>query len=198
NFYKNEINRKDMYIRYIYKLCELHLPAENYTEAAYTLKLHADLLSWSNCTLPVDQRYREQQEWQRKEALYLKIIDYFDKGKCWEEGIPLCKELADLYEKKLFDYARLSSILKIQATFFDNILNQLRPEPEYFRVGFYGMGFPLFLRNRVFVYRGLEYERIGAFTQRLQTEFPQAQILMKNTPPDESIMSSDGQCILIF
>ncbi|XP_076363419.1 dedicator of cytokinesis protein 3-like isoform X2 [Tachypleus tridentatus] len=197
NFYKNEINRKDMYIRYIYKLCDIHLPAENYTEAAFTLKLHADLLSWSNCILPVDQRYREQQEWQRKEALYLKIIDYFDKGKCWEEGIPLCKELAKLYEKKLFDYARLSSILKIQATFFDNILNQLRPEPEYFRVGFYGMGFPLFLRNRVFVYRGLEYERIGAFTQRLQTEFPQAQILMKSTPPDESIMSSDGQYIQI-
>ncbi|XP_076362645.1 dedicator of cytokinesis protein 3-like isoform X4 [Tachypleus tridentatus] len=197
NFYKNEINRKDMYVRYIYKLCDLHLPAENYTEAAFTLKLHADLLSWSNCSLPGDQRYREQPEWQRKEALYLKIIEYFDKGKCWEEGTPLCKELAELYEKNLFDYARLSSVLKTQAKFLDNILSQLRPEPEYFRVGFYGIGFPLFLRNKVFVYRGLEYERVGAFTQRLQTEFPQAQFLMKNTPPDESIMNSDGQYIQI-
>lgn len=48
----------------------------------------------------------------------------------------------------------------------------------------------------MFVYRGLEYERIGAFTQRLQTEFPAAQILMKNTPPDDSIINSEGQCIL--
>lgn len=70
-----------MYIRYIYKLCELHLPAENYAEAAFTLKLHADLLTFSNNTLPADQRYNQQPEWQRKEALYHRIIDYFDKGK---------------------------------------------------------------------------------------------------------------------
>lgn len=53
------------------------------------------------------------------------------------------------------------------------------------------------LQNKLFVYRGLEYERIGAFTQRLQTEFPSAQILMKNTAPDDAIVNSEGQCILL-
>uniref|UniRef100_T1IUW7 Dedicator of cytokinesis protein 3 n=1 Tax=Strigamia maritima TaxID=126957 RepID=T1IUW7_STRMM len=197
NFYKNEINRKEMYIRYIYKLHDLHLPAENYTEAASTLKLHADQLTWSKRILHADLRYPAQHEYQRKETLYSQIIDYFDKGKCWEKGIPLCKELADLYEKQLYDYDKLSQILRTQARFFDNILSQLRPEPEYFRVGFYGMSFPLFVRNKLFIYRGLEYERIGAFTQRLQMEFPTAQILMKNTPPDETIMHSDCQYIQI-
>ncbi len=33
-----------------------------------------------------------------------------------------------------------------QATCYDQILNKLRPEHEYFRVGFYGQSFPLFLR----------------------------------------------------
>lgn len=47
------------------------------------------------------------------------------------------------------------------------------------------------------MYRGLEYERIGAFTQRLQTEFPQAQILMRNTPPEAAIFSEPGQFIQI-
>lgn len=47
------------------------------------------------------------------------------------------------------------------------------------------------------MYRGLEYERIGAFTQRLQTEFPQAQILMKNTPPEAAIFTESGQFIQI-
>lgn len=47
------------------------------------------------------------------------------------------------------------------------------------------------------MYRGLEYERIGTFTQRLQTEFPQAQILTKNTPPDQSILLSQGQYLQI-
>lgn len=49
-------------------------------------------------------------------------------------------------------------------------------------------------QNKLFIYRGLEYERIGAFTQRLQTEFPSAQILTKNAPPDETILTSEGQC----
>lgn len=43
----------------------------------------------------------------------------------------------------------------------------------------------------------MEFEKIGAFTQRLQTEFPQAQILMINTPPDESIRNDPGQFIQI-
>nr|CAD7417416.1 unnamed protein product [Timema poppensis] len=193
NFYKNEINRKEMYLRYIYKLHDLHLPADNFTEAGFTMKLYADQLTWTSRVLVSDPQYAGLQEWQRKEQLYNQIITYFDRGKCWEKGIPLCKELADLYECRLFDYSKLSKILRTQANFFDNILTQLRPEPEYFRVGFYGLSFPLFVRNKLFVYRGLEYERIGAFTQRLQTEFPSAQILMKNSPPDDSIINSDGQ-----
>lgn len=82
--------------------------------------------------------------------LYFQIIKYFDKGKCWEKAIPLCKELANLYEIKRFDYIQLSSILKTQANCFENILAQVRHEPEYFRVGFYGMGFPLFVRVSIF------------------------------------------------
>ncbi|KAJ8981636.1 hypothetical protein NQ317_000864 [Molorchus minor] len=196
NFYKNEFNRKEMYLRYIHKLHDLHLSAENYTEAAFTLKLYTDQLTWSN-NLVLDPNYPNHSECQVKEILYRQIINYFDKGKCWEKGIPLLKELASLYETIFFDYKLLSDILKCQATFYDNILTQLRPEPEYFRVGFYGLSFPLFVRNKQFVYRGLEYERIGAFTQRLQTEFPSAQILMKNTPPDDSIINAEGQFIQI-
>lgn len=34
NFYKSEINKEEMYIRYIHKLCDMHLQAENYTGTA--------------------------------------------------------------------------------------------------------------------------------------------------------------------
>ncbi|KAF4516778.1 hypothetical protein B566_EDAN004617 [Ephemera danica] len=178
NFYKDEIDRKEMYVRYIHKLHDLHLPADNFTEAGFTMKLYADQLSWSSAPLPATPHFPAQPEWQRKELVYRQIIHYFDRGKCWEMGIPLCKELASLYEMRLFDYAKLSHTLNTQARFFDNILTQLRPEPEYFRVGFYGLSFPLFVR-------------------RLQTEFPAAQILTKNTPPEDNIVNSDGQYIQI-
>ena len=41
-----------MYVRYLHKLCELHLECDNYTEAAYTLMLYANLLK-------VSQRFRK-------------------------------------------------------------------------------------------------------------------------------------------
>lgn len=37
-----------------------------------------------------------------------------------------------------------------------------------------------------------------AFTQRLQTEFPTAQLLTKNSPPSQTILQSDAQCILFL
>ena len=70
-----------MYVRYIYKLHDLHKPAENYTEAAMTLKLHADMLDWSPRTLHGDNTYNIQPEWQRKEHIYQLVINYLDKGK---------------------------------------------------------------------------------------------------------------------
>lgn len=61
--------------------------------------------------------------------------------------------MATLYETKRFDYNSLSAILKTQAKCFENILAQVRHEPEYFRVGFFGMGFPLFVRVSLFFVR---------------------------------------------
>jgi len=81
NFYKNEINRQEMYIRYIYKLHDLHVPAGNFTEAAFTLQLHANQLSWTQRMLHADHLYPAHTETQRKELIYMKIIDNFDKGK---------------------------------------------------------------------------------------------------------------------
>eukprot|EP00061_Rhincodon_typus_P016390 g44583.t1 len=87
-----------------------------------------------------------QTQRQLKENLYKTIINYFDKGKMWEEALNLCKELADQFEKEIFDYELLSQNLKQQATFYENIMKILRPTPDYFAVGYYGRGFPLFLR----------------------------------------------------
>ena len=36
-----------MYIRYIYKLCHLHVACENFTEAGFALLMHAYLLDVS-------------------------------------------------------------------------------------------------------------------------------------------------------
>jgi len=37
-------------------------------------------------------------------------------------------------------------IQRKQAQFYDNIMKELRPEPEYYRVAFYGRGFAHYLK----------------------------------------------------
>nr|CAD7456332.1 unnamed protein product [Timema tahoe] len=199
DFY-SEINRKEMYIRYVNKLCDLHLECDNYTEAAYTLKLHSKLLNWSDTALPPLLKSNKfphcQTHRELKEALYYHIMDYFDKGKMWECALTVCKELVTQYEEEIFDYIQLSSLLKRMSQFYDSIMKQIRPEPEYFRVAFYGRGFPAFLQNKVFVYRGKEYERLSDFCSRTLNQLPNAELMSKLTPPGEDVTESQHQCIL--
>ncbi|XP_043912113.1 dedicator of cytokinesis protein 1 [Protopterus annectens] len=201
NFYK-EIEREEMYIRYLYKLCELHKECDNYTEAAYTLLLHAKLLKWSEepCAAHLTQRdgYQATTQGQLKEQLCHEIINYFDKGKMWEEAIALGKELAEQYENEMFDYEQLSSLLRKHALFYENIVRVIRPKPDYFAVGYFGQGFPTFLRNKVFMYRGKEYERREDFEARLLTQFPNAEKMKTTSPPSDDIKNSAGQYIQCF
>uniref|UniRef100_A0A8C5HAK3 DOCKER domain-containing protein n=1 Tax=Gouania willdenowi TaxID=441366 RepID=A0A8C5HAK3_GOUWI len=201
NFYK-EKKREDIYIRYLYKLRDLHLDCENYTEAAYTLLLHAELLEWSDkpCAphlIPRDgQHVWTQQE--LKERLIQEIICYLDKGKMWEKAIELGKQLAKMHEGHIFDFMELSQLLIKQAQFYENIMHAMRPQPEYFAVGYYGLGFPSFLRNKMFIYRGKEYEWLEDFSLKLLSQFPNAVRMTSTAPPGDNISNSGGQYIQCF
>ncbi|XP_060052998.1 dedicator of cytokinesis protein 2 [Erinaceus europaeus] len=201
NFYKDN-NREEMYIRYLYKLRDLHLDCENFTEAAYTLLLHTWLLKWSDeqCASQVMQTGQQHPQTHRqlKESLYETIIGYFDKGKMWEEAIGLCKELACQYEEEVFDYELLSQNLIQQAKFYENIMKILRPKPDYFAVGYYGQGFPSFLRNKVFIYRGKEYERREDFQMQLLSQFPNAEKMNTTSAPGDEVKRAPGQYIQCF
>uniref|UniRef100_A0A672QH81 Dedicator of cytokinesis protein 4-like n=1 Tax=Sinocyclocheilus grahami TaxID=75366 RepID=A0A672QH81_SINGR len=197
NFYKTELNKEEMYIRYIHKLYDLHLKAQNYTEASYTLLLYDELLEWSERPLREFLSYPMQSEWQRKEYLHLTIIQNFDRGKCWENGIILCRELADQYES-YYDYRNLSKMRMMEASFYDKIMDQQRLEPEFFRVGFYGKKFPFFLRNKEFVCRGHDYERLEAFQQRMLNEFPHAIAMQHANQPDQTIYQAEAQYLQIY
>uniref|UniRef100_A0A8B9LN99 Dedicator of cytokinesis 4b n=1 Tax=Astyanax mexicanus TaxID=7994 RepID=A0A8B9LN99_ASTMX len=203
NFYKTELNKEEMYIRYIHKLYDLHMKAQNFTEASYTLLLYDELLEWSERPLREFLNYPMQSEWQRKEYLHLTIIQNFDRGKCWENGILLCRELADQYES-YYDYRNLSKMRMMEASLYDKIMDQQRLEPEFFRVGFYGKKFPFFLRNKEFVCRGHDYERLEAFQQRMLSEFPHAIAMQHANQPDQTIYQAEAQsacvqaCIFFF
>lgn len=56
---------------------DLHLQAENYTEAGFTLKLYANMLNWDRESLSfAPSENVGQPEWQRKERLYHEVHIY--------------------------------------------------------------------------------------------------------------------------
>ncbi|XP_065184733.1 dedicator of cytokinesis protein 2-like isoform X1 [Sycon ciliatum] len=194
--YYQETEREEMVIRYIYKLSSLHLQAQNYSEAAFSLLLHTSILKWEDLPVSAHGEFpsyaKARSEYELKELIFKDIIEYFDKGKLWECAIPLCKELALQCEMITFDYEQLSGIHKTISKLYHDIMHSVRGKAEYYRVGFYGTLFPPFLRNKQFIFRGKDFERLGEFNQMLLSHFPKAQLITFNTPPGEEYNTIEG------
>lgn len=198
--YFRSTGRVDAYRRYVHALVAQHVASKSFVEAAHTLLLHANLLRWDNTEEQEDAQggFPKQSVSARKVALYRQAITYFDQGKMWEMCIKLLNELRVVIERDLFDFSLLSELSVLQGQFYKNIVTTERFFCEYFRVGYYGRGFPVTLRNKEFIFRGLELERLADFSQRIHAKFPES-VLMKSTdPPTDEVLNADGQHLQIF
>uniref|UniRef100_A0A8C9ZKA0 Dedicator of cytokinesis 5 n=1 Tax=Sander lucioperca TaxID=283035 RepID=A0A8C9ZKA0_SANLU len=193
NFYK-EKKREDIYIRYLYKLRDLHLDCENYTEASYTMILHAELLEVSDTSAIFSLALTKSDVY----FFYPYLLYVTVLLNMWEKAIELGKQLAKMHESHMFDFMELSQLLKKQAQFYQNIMHAMRPQPEYFAVGYYGLGFPSFLRNKMFIFRGKEYEWLEDFSLKLLSQFPNAVRMTSTARPGDNISNSPGQHIQCF
>ncbi|TRM69677.1 hypothetical protein BD626DRAFT_590586 [Schizophyllum amplum] len=182
------IGRDEIYIKYVHQLVNMHLQAQNFVEAALTLKLHSDLHEWDLHTFvpPMeDLGLPQQSQFHRKETLCLLIMDYLGKGKAWERAIEICKELVFQHAEVTFNYARLSEILRHQANLYEHIVTHQRYYSDYYRVTFYG-DFPTAIRGKSFIYRGYEWEKYAAFCERMANKHTGARVLktMGDPPVD--------------
>ncbi|THV06807.1 cytoplasmic protein [Dendrothele bispora CBS 962.96] len=196
------IGRDEIYIKYVHQLVNMHLQSNNYVEAALTLKLHSDLYSWDLDVFvpPMDDLGLPQQsQFHRKETLCLLILDYLGRGKAWERAIDICKEIASQHSEVTFNYGRLSEILRHQAILLEHIVTEQRYYSDYYLVTFYG-NFPVAIRDKRFIYRGYEWEKYGAFCERMLNKHPGARLLkMVGDPPVDIRFGSDQyiQCTAV-
>ncbi|KAJ7262301.1 C2 domain in Dock180 and Zizimin proteins-domain-containing protein [Mycena haematopus] len=187
------IGRDEIYIKYVHQLVN----SQNYVEAALTLKLHSDLHEWdlNSFVGPMeDLGLPQQSQFHRKETLCLLILDYLGKGKAWENAIEICKELALQHSEVTFNYGRLSEILRHQAALLEHIVTDQRYYSDYYRVGFYG-NFPGAIRDKRFIYRGYEWEKFGAFCERMLSKHRGAQLLKTPGEPPVDIRFGHDQYI---
>jgi len=201
-YYKGN-NQRRLTLKYVHRLVDLHKEMGHFAEAGFTLILHADMLEWTNKKLkPMkdegNDRFPAQTERQRKEQVYMKILDYFDTGEQWEHAISYAKELAKDYEDNSFQYDKLSGLYTKISTFYQRIAKGGRTLPQYFKVGYYGLEFPYGYRNETYVYRSKnKNDHIRVFTDKIQNQFPQANILMKDTDPTPEMKNSPNMSIMI-
>ena len=197
----NQIKYEQLYSKYLKKLCNLHEMSNNWAEAAFTLLQYTKNLKWTDKSLKTlwEKHKNCRTHRELKEKLYEDAINYFEKGSMWEMALSTCKELVAQYEEETFEYDKLEEIHQRMAKFYRAIMSDasIRPDPEYFRVAFYGRGFPAFLQNKVFVYRGKGFELLPEFQSRMLDQFPNAEIMKTLEAPSNEEKEQPVQLLQI-
>ncbi|KAH7075434.1 C2 domain in Dock180 and Zizimin proteins-domain-containing protein [Paraphoma chrysanthemicola] len=191
-----DMQKEDIYIRYVHQLVALQAEAQNFTEAGLALRLHAELYEWdpnTNVDPLTDPSFPPQSSFERKEQLYFQMIEHYENGQSWDNALGAYTELAAQYEHNIFDFAKLARTQHAMAKIHEGIARGERANPRYFRVVYKGLGFPAGLRDKQFIFEGSATDRLASFTDRMQQQHPSAQILNPGAEQD-----LEGQYLQIF
>jgi dedicator of cytokinesis protein 3 len=175
-----DMQKEEIFIRYVHQLAQLQADARNPTEAGLALRLHADLYEWEPAKLvpaSADPEFPAQTQFDRKERIYFDIIKYFEEGEAWSSALSAYQELQQQYQDNVYDFPKLARTQRAIATIYETIAKSDKLVPKYFCVQYNGMGFPPSLRDKEFVFEGLPTERASTFTDRMQEQHPSAQIV---------------------
>jgi dedicator of cytokinesis protein 1 len=140
------MRRWDIYVKYVEILRKIHKACKNAVCAANTLKLHAELLYWSNEPLEEYLRHpsypNESVHKTLKERLFIDMINDYTEGQAWEKAFELSKILRGIYDSE-YELEKLYKFLRKQADLCENIIKVERYECKFYLVGFYGRGLHL-------------------------------------------------------
>ncbi|EMC95042.1 hypothetical protein BAUCODRAFT_72975 [Baudoinia panamericana UAMH 10762] len=191
-----DLQSEEAYIRYVHQLTELQAAAGNHTEAGLALRLHADRYPWDPLTDVEEMsepKLPAQTAFERKEALYFEVCQHFEKGQSWQRALGAYKELALQYELNTFDFSKLARAQRAMASIHERIARGDRVSPRYFRVVYRGLGFPISLREKEYIFEGKASDRLQTFEDRLHQFYPEAQIVRGAVD-----MDGEGQYLQVF
>lgn len=191
-----DMQKTDIYIGYVHELAQVQATAQNYTEAGLALRMHAELYEWDPSTIlaPLDvPLMRSQSAFDRKEQIYFQMVRYFEEGMAWHWALNAYSELAAEYQHNIFDFTKLARTERAMATIYERISKGDGQSPRYFRVIYRGLGFPLSLRDKQFIFEGLSSDRLPTFTDKMQKQYPSARVTTSG-----SLEEIEGQYLTIF
>jgi dedicator of cytokinesis protein 3 len=177
--FMKDMQKEDIFIRYVHELARMQENARNPTEAGLALQSHADLYAWDpSKILPAigNPTFPEQTSFDRREALYFQMIEYYEDGKAWTLALASYQELANHYEYTTFDFSKLARAQRSMGKINEAIASQEKQYPRYFRVYYRGLGFPSPIRDKQYIFEGSPNERMATFTDRMQKQYPSASV----------------------
>jgi len=175
-----DMNKEEIFIRYVHQLATVQAESRNFTEAGLALRLHADLYEWNPSKIlpPLsDPEFPAQTAFERKERIYFDMIKHFEDGEAWSSALVAYKELQVQYEENVFDFSKLARTQRAIGSVYESIVKNEKATLKYFRVTYRGLGFGPGLRDKEFIFEGCPAEKTSAFTDRLQEQYPSAQIV---------------------
>ncbi|VUZ48677.1 unnamed protein product [Hymenolepis diminuta] len=188
--YYDSIKRKDMTIRYLFKLEELHEQSENDIERGYTLERISGQYNWSSNPVDISEvsdRYAQLGSVSSstlKEALLLDALKYLKEGGDWKRAIEVCDQLIVFYRDVTANLASLSKILTEQSQLYTKFVSgDTRNQCCY---KYYALHFttrpdsPGFIGNTV-VYRTLS--QLNEVKMTLCEQFPEYHVETNNPQP---------------
>ncbi|PHH49325.1 DOCK-like protein YLR422W [Ceratocystis fimbriata CBS 114723] len=190
-----DMHKEEIFVRYVHQLAALQAEARNFTEAGLALRLHADLYDWDPTRQVAkldDPEFPVQTHFERKERIYFDMIKHFEEGEAWSSALAAYKELHVQYEENVYDFSKLARTQRAIAKIYETIAKSTRIVPKYFKVVYKGLGFPPTVRDKEYIYEGTASERASAFTDRMQEQFPSAQIVTGG-----DVDESEGQYLMI-
>lgn len=191
----SDLEKPEMLIVFIQSLYDLHLCQERYTEAGLLLKRYGDTLPWSTYSVEEIAGSDELDRPKFRDEIYKQCIDMLDQGQSWERALEICRDLSEFFQFELFDFKKLSEILSRQANITEKIRTQDRYFSNYYLVSFFGSGFKNNLHGKVFVYKGLLWEKLGSFCERILKRHPGSKLIKAS--PSDSESQENKKMILI-
>jgi len=190
-----DMQKEEIFVRYVHQLATLQAESRNHAEAGLALRLHADLYDWDptkHVPALLDPDFPMQTQFERKERIYFDMIRHFEDGEAWSSALASYKELQVQYETNVFDFAKLARTERAIAKVYETIAKSDKLVPKYFKVVYKGLGFPASVRDKEYIYEGSPTERTSAFTDRIQEQYPSAQIVTGG-----DVDEAEGQYLVI-
>src|SRR5437667_7265587 len=95
-----DMQKEEIFIRYVHQLASLQSEARNHAEAGLALRLHADLYDWDPTrTAPalLEPEFPSQSHFERKERVFFDMIKHFEDAEAWSCALAAYKELQTQY-----------------------------------------------------------------------------------------------------